>query len=424
MASPAKIAEVLPDTLPEDFGEWDEEESPSTQPVRLASSEHGPGFGAVPKPTTQPAGPYGVVTASGNQLRGAASPASAREFVDDTAFHRRTRSVNPALDRSREAAVQRLEAAPAIDELRFSAPRPNRTPASAAHKAAPAPQTAAMTEADEILFQFFRANTAENAEPKPSKKGQPIIAGASAALVVILAAAIIPVFNHRKASSVKMVAAPAPRATVTQPPEDAARKPSLSTLTVPAPTQPAAVASDAQHTSDTAPALILKNSGPSRAQAQMMINQLYAPARIHTAAAPAEQAPWPSSDLAAANMDGSGNNNAIGSIFDSAKQPRVQIASPKVIKVSAGVAFGLQIQRTPPVYPPIAKTAQVSGTVVLEAFISKTGAIENLRVVSGPVMLRQSALDAVRTWRYRPYKLNNEPVEIETMINVIFSLAD
>jgi protein TonB len=74
-------------------------------------------------------------------------------------------------------------------------------------------------------------------------------------------------------------------------------------------------------------------------------------------------------------------------------------------------------------YPPIAKAARVSGTVVLQATISKTGAIENLTVTSGPAMLQQAALDAVRTWRYRPYLLNNEPVEVQTTVNVIFTLG-
>jgi protein TonB len=62
-------------------------------------------------------------------------------------------------------------------------------------------------------------------------------------------------------------------------------------------------------------------------------------------------------------------------------------------------------------------------TVVLQATISKTGSIENLRVMSGPAMLTQSALDAVRSWRYRPYLLNGEPVEVETTVNVVFSLG-
>ena len=76
-----------------------------------------------------------------------------------------------------------------------------------------------------------------------------------------------------------------------------------------------------------------------------------------------------------------------------------------------------------PTYPAIAKAARISGTVVLQATISKTGAIENLRVISGPPMLQAGALSAVKTWRYRPYLLNGEPVEVETTVNVVFNLG-
>jgi protein TonB len=58
------------------------------------------------------------------------------------------------------------------------------------------------------------------------------------------------------------------------------------------------------------------------------------------------------------------------------------------------------------------------------ATISTTGEVENLHVVSGPAMLQQAALDAVKTWRYRPYLLNNEPVPVVTTINVIFNLGE
>jgi protein TonB len=61
--------------------------------------------------------------------------------------------------------------------------------------------------------------------------------------------------------------------------------------------------------------------------------------------------------------------------------------------------------------------------VVLQAKISKTGAIEDLHVLSGPAMLQQAALDAVKNWRYKPYLLNNEPVEVDTTVNVVFSLG-
>jgi len=93
------------------------------------------------------------------------------------------------------------------------------------------------------------------------------------------------------------------------------------------------------------------------------------------------------------------------------------------VNISGGVAQGMLLQKTIPMYPPIAKAARVQGTVVLQATISKTGTIEGLHVISGPAMLQQAAMDAVRSWRYRPYLLNNEPVEVETTVNVVFTLG-
>jgi protein TonB len=90
------------------------------------------------------------------------------------------------------------------------------------------------------------------------------------------------------------------------------------------------------------------------------------------------------------------------------------------VHLSSGVVTGLLLQKTTPVYPPIAVAARVEGTVVLQATISKFGTIANLRVASGPPMLQQAALDAVKNWRYRPYLLNGEPVDVETTVNVVF----
>jgi periplasmic protein TonB len=86
-------------------------------------------------------------------------------------------------------------------------------------------------------------------------------------------------------------------------------------------------------------------------------------------------------------------------------------------------AEGNIIYRVQPAYPPIARQARVQGTVELRAIISKAGTIENLIVVSGHPMLVKSAIDAVRQWRYRPYRLNNEPLEVETEITVNFVLS-
>lgn len=84
---------------------------------------------------------------------------------------------------------------------------------------------------------------------------------------------------------------------------------------------------------------------------------------------------------------------------------------------------GLLLRKTAPVYPAIARTAGIQGTVVLQATISKAGTIVNLRVVSGDALLRQAAIDAVARWQYRPCLLNGEPVEVETTVNVVFTLG-
>jgi periplasmic protein TonB len=76
-----------------------------------------------------------------------------------------------------------------------------------------------------------------------------------------------------------------------------------------------------------------------------------------------------------------------------------------------------------PVYPMIAKAARVEGPVVVEAIISRTGTIESLHVVSGPQMLQSAALDAIREARYRPYRLNGEPTEVQTRITVNFRMG-
>jgi len=96
---------------------------------------------------------------------------------------------------------------------------------------------------------------------------------------------------------------------------------------------------------------------------------------------------------------------------------------PKRVYISAGTAVGFLIYKATPVYPVDAKAAHVQGTVVLKAVIGTDGTVKELTVVSGPDMLQQAALDAVRQWRYKPYLLNGEPVEVRTTINIIFTLA-
>jgi len=110
----------------------------------------------------------------------------------------------------------------------------------------------------------------------------------------------------------------------------------------------------------------------------------------------------------------------IGGLSNNA--PVVKAAPPKKVVESSGVMASRVIYQPSPIYPPIAKAARVSGTVVLQATIGKDGTIQNLRAISGPAMLQQSALEAVRRWRYKPVLLDNVPVDVDTTISVIFSL--
>ncbi len=84
---------------------------------------------------------------------------------------------------------------------------------------------------------------------------------------------------------------------------------------------------------------------------------------------------------------------------------------------------GNLIRRVQPTYPPLARSARIEGSVELAAVISKAGTIDNLRVLSGHPLLVHSAIEAVSQWRYRPYILNGEPVEVETQITVRFFLS-
>ena len=103
-------------------------------------------------------------------------------------------------------------------------------------------------------------------------------------------------------------------------------------------------------------------------------------------------------------------------------RPVVRPAPKSPVRVPSSAEGALLVRKTMPIYPSLARAIRLEGTVVLAATISKTGTIENLRVVGGPAILQQAALDAVKSWLYRPYLLDGQPVEVETTVNVIFTL--
>lgn len=96
----------------------------------------------------------------------------------------------------------------------------------------------------------------------------------------------------------------------------------------------------------------------------------------------------------------------------------------KAVHVAPGIVAGNRISGETPKYPEDAKKARIQGTVVLHATIGKKGNVEHLEVTSGPAALQQSALDAVRTWKYKPFLLNGKAVAVITDISVVYTLGD
>jgi len=110
-------------------------------------------------------------------------------------------------------------------------------------------------------------------------------------------------------------------------------------------------------------------------------------------------------------------NGLIGSVA-----PPPKVATPQKVRVSSEVMEGNLLTHVDPVYPALARQAHIQGEVRLQATISKTGAIENLRAVSGHPILLQAAMDAVKQWQYKPFLLNGEPTEVEGVVIVAFRL--
>ena len=119
-------------------------------------------------------------------------------------------------------------------------------------------------------------------------------------------------------------------------------------------------------------------------------------------------------EVAAADNSKATLDNLVSS---SASVPRM---GPRSVLVSQGVSQGLLLKKVPPVYPPLAAQLHLTGVVQLLATINKQGLITNVKVVSGDSILARAAVEAVRQWKYRPYLLNGQPVDIETQIAVNF----
>jgi len=195
------------------------------------------------------------------------------------------------------------------------------------------------------------------------------------------------VINRASGSGAATVSKPAP-AQAGQSPESASSVPRVAANPEPEPKK-------------TAPTPILVKAATARSKSEVPAEE------------PVSQPPSP---LA---VSPAGDNGISGLVAAPASGAQPVLAR---IKVSQGVSQGLLIKRVQPKYPPNALTARAEGEVQIEATISKEGTVVNPKVLSGHPALAAAALAAVRQWRYKPYYLNGEPVEIQTQITINFKL--
>jgi TonB family protein len=98
-------------------------------------------------------------------------------------------------------------------------------------------------------------------------------------------------------------------------------------------------------------------------------------------------------------------------------------AAPQSVRVSSGVMLGFLESRVNPIYPPDAKEQHIQGVVLLQVVIDKEGNVSSVSLISGDPLLAPAAIEAVKQWKYKPYRLNGNPVEVQTQIQTNFKLA-
>jgi protein TonB len=117
--------------------------------------------------------------------------------------------------------------------------------------------------------------------------------------------------------------------------------------------------------------------------------------------------------------------------------PRIQVEAPPpqtaapgppqrsdhAVRISGGVMAGQRLSGAYPVYPADARASGIEGAVVLHVLVGADGRVESAVPLSGPEVFRQPAMDAVTQWIYRPYLLNGQPVEVDTIVTVNFNLT-
>ena len=462
MASPVEIRENLPDTLPADFGDWDSQDSSAAVPVdtplkdeparrespqresarreaealdlakkpasgREVSREFEPAHNVTPfpQPEESPMVPRGIPAPviRAPRTAPAASASAAPTVAEDPAYLRLMKSVETVVDKLPPTAP----AAPApktsgVELVERKPDRPLFSSVAVAEEASDDDATGA-TLLNDLLDDDVDKKTRRKWIMSGCVFGGSLLIvvfqlfhyyGSNAKLKhIVPASQSVAVAGTPADSDIDSVSIPEGRQTSTEKPS--AARTAENSQTLPA----SEISNSSQEADSTTPAV--QGKKPAAAQTQMMQAQLSAPTRVPQSMRNGASADAPPDSLGGANLAALNGAGSVGNVFSG--KSNTNISGPKPIAVSAGVATGMLVRKTQPIYPSIARSARVQGTVTLTATITTSGKVANIRVVSGPPMLRQAAIDAVKTWLYKPYALNGYPTDVDTTINLVFSLG-
>jgi len=247
----------------------------------------------------------------------------------------------------------------------------------------------------------------------------------AAVVVVALAAAGYfgsTIFSHPNSSATPRTAAPAPQRQSAPAPESA---PMPSPASSPAPVnRPSASLPSPSRTTVSEPNPPAKSGSPDRSAAQSTSDATesqVAPIVVKPATR-AQKPQTPSEDVAEQFPSPLGVASPNEGALSGVMSPDANASKPTLarIKISQGVSQGLLIKSVPPKYPRAALASHLQGEVQIEATISKEGNVLNPKVLKGDRILADAALEAVRQWRYKPYYLDGQPVDIQTQITIKF----
>jgi protein TonB len=349
-------------------------------------------------------------------LRSAPSLSPPAACADEEAFFHELQAIGTVLNTRPIRSSHRPVLARVTDEVSFKLiPSSGAVERRRPIKSNPVAET--MGVADEVRIPSFRSGLGDLEEMDPNLKKWIKVAVIGVAAILLLIFLGVRLMSPGKPTLAKQSVEPQPAAADAE---------STTNIRKPSPSMQSAAGrlsttAKTQSVMDAEPGTNAADNPAAPVDSKLMNDQLTAAPRIpqDIKAKAKEVAPPPDGSIAASSEEVA-DASVIGGALGEETRPKVAYVPYPIVTIPAAVADGLLTQKTKPVYPADAWYNHITGKVVFAATVSRTGSVENLYFVSGPHVFRQAALDAAKTWRYKPYVIDNVPREFQTTVEVIF----